>query len=109
MTIPLPLTQGSATLALGYFRRLPPGAERLAAHGMTDLEVHLELLAGRGIICRVPPVSILGSGITAKRALTQASTFNPCFSTMSNNLRAMPLGFFAPLSHFSMVDSLVLR
>jgi hypothetical protein len=27
---------------------------------------------------------------------------------MSNNLSAMPLGRFAPVSHFSTVDSLVL-
>jgi hypothetical protein len=38
-----------------------------------------------------------------------ARTFRPCFSTISSSLRAMPLGFFAPDSHFSMVDSLVLR
>ena len=38
-----------------------------------------------------------------------ASIFNPCFSTMSNNLSAMPLGRLAPDSHFSIVDSLVLR
>jgi hypothetical protein len=28
---------------------------------------------------------------------------------MVGNLTAMPLGFFTPLSHFSTVDSLVLR
>jgi hypothetical protein len=28
---------------------------------------------------------------------------------MVRSLRAMPLGFFTPLSHFSTVDSLVLR
>jgi hypothetical protein len=40
----LPLTQGCAPLALGYFRRLPTGADRCAAHGMANMEVHLELL-----------------------------------------------------------------
>jgi len=44
MTLPLPLTQGCAALALGYFRWLPTGADPWAADGMADLEVHLELL-----------------------------------------------------------------
>ena len=39
----------------------------------------------------------------------QASIFNPCFCTMVRSLSAMPLGFFAPVSHFSTVDSLVFR
>jgi len=34
-----------AALALGYFRWLPTGADRCAAHGMANVEVHLELLA----------------------------------------------------------------
>jgi len=44
MILSLPLTQGCAALALGYFRWLPTGANRWAAHGMADMEVHLELL-----------------------------------------------------------------
>src|ERR1035437_4022156 len=40
---------------------------------------------------------------------SHAKIFSPCFSTISNNLSAMPLGLFAPDSHFSTVDSLVLR
>ena len=39
----------------------------------------------------------------------QASTFSPCFSTISNNFSAIPLGLFTPDSHFSTVDSLVFR
>jgi hypothetical protein len=44
MTLSLPLTQGCAALALGYFRRLPTGADRCAAHRMADVVIHLELL-----------------------------------------------------------------
>ena len=40
---------------------------------------------------------------------SHASTCNPCFWTMASSLRAMPLGRLAPVSHFSTVDSLVLR
>ena len=36
-------------------------------------------------------------------------TSKPCFSTMESSFSAMPLGCFAPVSHFSTVDSLVLR
>lgn len=32
--------------------------------------------------------------------LVQANTFNPCFCTTTNSLSAMPLGRFAPASHF---------
>jgi hypothetical protein len=44
MILSLPLTQGCTALALGYFRWLPTGANRWAAYGMADMEVHLELL-----------------------------------------------------------------
>jgi hypothetical protein len=33
-------------------------------------------------------------------SLVQANTFNPCFCTTANSLSAMPLGRFAPASHF---------
>lgn len=39
----------------------------------------------------------------------QASSCRPCFSTMASSFKAMPLGRLAPVSHFSTVDSLVLR
>ena len=39
----------------------------------------------------------------------QASASRPCFSTTASSLSAIPLGRFAPVSHFSIVDSLVLR
>ena len=32
--------------------------------------------------------------------IDQANTFNPCFCTTANSLSAMPLGRFAPASHF---------
>ena len=38
-----------------------------------------------------------------------ARTFKPCFCTTASNLRAMPLGCFAPVSHFWTVDSLVFK
>jgi hypothetical protein len=37
-------TRALGTPALGYFPRLPTGADRRAAHGMADGEGHLELL-----------------------------------------------------------------
>src|SRR5437868_4860775 len=39
----------------------------------------------------------------------QAKAFRPCFCTTESSFSAMPLGFFAPVSHFSIVDSLVFR
>jgi hypothetical protein len=45
MTLPLPLTQGCAALALGYFRWLPTGADRWATHVTVDVDIHLESLA----------------------------------------------------------------
>ncbi len=39
----------------------------------------------------------------------QASTCSPCFWTMESSLSAIPLGRLAPVSHFSMVDSLVFK
>lgn len=39
----------------------------------------------------------------------QASSSSPCFCTIASNFRAIPLGRLAPVSHFSTVDSLVLR
>lgn len=41
--------------------------------------------------------------------LPYTSASRPCFSTTDRSLSAIPLGCFAPVSHFSMVDSLVLR
>ena len=38
-----------------------------------------------------------------------ANIFKPCFCTIMSSLIAMPLGRFTPVSHFSTVDSLVLR
>lgn len=38
-----------------------------------------------------------------------ARTFNPCFWTTLSSLRDIPLGRFAPLSHFCTVDTLVFR
>jgi hypothetical protein len=45
----LPLTQGCAALALGYFRRLPTGADRCAAHGMARTFSEDEYQACSGI------------------------------------------------------------
>jgi hypothetical protein len=45
----------------------------------------------------------------SNRITSQANTDNPCLSTIASNLSAIPLGCFAPDSHFSTVDSLVLR
>jgi hypothetical protein len=62
--------------------------------------------------CLMPQASILRPGIMAAPRSTrrsQASILRPCFWTMVRSLTAMPLGFFTPLSHFSTVDSLVLR
>ena len=39
----------------------------------------------------------------------QVSSSRPCFSTIARSLSAVPLGCFAPVSHFSIVDSLVFR
>ncbi len=39
----------------------------------------------------------------------QAKTDKPCLFTTSSNFNATPLGFLAPVSHFWIVDSLVLR
>jgi|CXWL01.1.fsa_nt_gi hypothetical protein len=36
-----------------------------------------------------------------------ARTFSPCFRTTDSSLSAMPLGRFAPVSHFWTVDSLL--
>lgn len=44
-----------------------------------------------------------------KRANAYARILMPCFSTTLSSFKAMPLGCFAPVSHFSTVDSLVLR
>jgi hypothetical protein len=44
MILFLPLAQGCAALALGYFRWLPTGADQCAAHRMADVVIHLELL-----------------------------------------------------------------
>jgi hypothetical protein len=44
MTLSLPLTQGCAALALGYFRWLPTGADQCAAHRMAEVMIQLELL-----------------------------------------------------------------
>lgn len=41
--------------------------------------------------------------------IAHARCRKPCFCTRESNLSATPLGFFAPLSHFSTVLSLVLR
>ena len=46
MTLSLPLTQGCAALALGYYRWLPTGAEQCATQVLADVEGHLELLFG---------------------------------------------------------------
>ena len=47
MTLFLHVTQGCAALALGYFRWLPTGADRCAAHRMADVVIHLELRVWR--------------------------------------------------------------
>jgi hypothetical protein len=45
----------------------------------------------------------------ALQPIYYASASRPCFSTTERSLSAIPLGCFAPVSHFSIVDSLVFR
>ena len=68
--------------------------------------------------CHFPKKVSAGSGFSELTALTRltqgtsnayAKTFNPCFWTTDSSLSAMPLGRFAPVSHFWTVDSLVFR
>lgn len=62
-----------------------------------------------------PPVTIGWKRSLASRTYQQAtgwhhvSSSRPCFSTIARSLSAVPLGCFAPVSHFSTVDSLVFR
>ncbi len=41
-----------------------------------------------------------GTQLNGSLGLAQANTFSPCFWTTASSLSAMPLGRFAPASHF---------
>jgi hypothetical protein len=46
---------------------------------------------------------------TEANVLNYVKTSKPCFLTIVRSFSAIPLGRFAPVSHFSTVDSLVFR
>ena len=57
----------------------------------------------------VNPTITLRNATVAADVPCYANTSRPCFSTILSNLSAMPLGFLAPVSHFSTVLSLVFK
>ena len=68
----------------------------------------------RAVVCRPSIASRLAptGGMHLGRLgepSAQAKTDKPCLFTTSSNFNATPLGFLAPVSHFWIVDSLVLR
>jgi hypothetical protein len=61
---------------------------------------------------RVLPQALIGDRqhrITVQEPAGYARICRPCFWMTVRSLSAMPLGFLAPVSHFSTVLSLVLR
>jgi hypothetical protein len=56
-----------------------------------------------------PPYFLNISDGICESAVIRDSTSSLCFPTIESSFNAIPLGRFAPVSHFSTVDSLVFR
>ncbi len=66
------------------------------------------VVCGPSIASRLAPTGGMHLGRLGEPS-AQAKTDKPCLFTTSSNFNATPLGFLAPVSHFWIVDSLVLR